>query len=272
MNYHELKAIRIDDNEVATHFKQWLEPYQNESMIIRLNQTTGALMIDVEEVSRHQKEAYLRRMIELGMTVHVQFHSHKQQHLTIPLMVNDLNDSILIHREIECVNYISLEDGVFQVKLSPPSPFVLKMWFGELGTQVSEKLSNEMSIEAKCDTIREFVCFSETLIGLDGKRAANRVIEHYKNGNRIIKKQDQQTHAAVVLFSAYQDENEAWKWKHIGSGTSFGMLHILMLLFVALPFADQTKRNLLSNILEKGFELAIFEALFEATNSSETKK
>lgn len=269
MNYHELKAIRIDDNEVATHFKQWLEPYQKESMMIRLNQTTGALMIDVEEVSRHQKEAYLRRMIELGMTVHVQFHSHKQQHLTIPLMVNDLNDSILTHRETEHLNYISLEDGVIQAKLSPPSPFVLKMWFGELGTQVLKQLSNELSVEAQQDFIKEFVRFSSTLIGLNNKRATTRIINHYKKGNRSIRKQNQPLHSAVVLFSAYQEENEAWNWSHVGSGTHFGILHILMLLFVTLPFNDQTKRNLLSNIPEKGFELAIFEAIFENKNSSE---
>ena len=263
MNYHELKAIRIDDNEVATHFKRWIEPYQQEAMTIRLNQETGALLIDIEETPRHQKEAYIRRMIELGMTVHIQFHSHKQNYLTLPLMIDKIDDPTLIHRETETTNYISLEDGVTQVRLSPPSPFVLKMWFGELGTQLLNKLSNELTTDAKNDAIRDFVDFCDTLIGIELNQATDRIIKHFNKGNRSTKKRMHSTHSATILFFAYQEENKDWNWKHIGSGTSFAILHILMLLFIALPFKDEMKRKILNNIPKKGFELSVFEALLE---------
>lgn len=251
MNYNDLKAIHIKDEEVSTLFPTWYEPYQGKSMIICLHPETGQLSIDLEEVPRYQKEEYLRRMIELGMTPELQLHSHEAKQQPIPLVDLESTDPFLTHQEDEIMSYLQLRPKNIQIQLTIPDPFVGFMWFVQAGEGLMDHLREDEELMAA--VLGDFVQTVRELTSEDVQKSLDRVVKQFNQVNQSSdsKSKDRSFHEAAFLFSAYQKDGE-WNWWHNGNGSLFATIQILILLFIVLPFNESFKHQLLTWIETDG--------------------
>lgn len=252
MNYNDLKAIHIKDEEVSTLFPVWYKPYQGKSMIICLHPETGQLSIDLDEVPRYQKEEYLRRMIELGMTPELQLHSHEAKQQPIPLVDLESTDPFLTHQEDEIMSYLQLRPKNIQIQLTIPDPFVGFMWFVKAGEGLMDHLREDEELMEY--VLNDFVRTCRQLGSSNPRAAIGGVVKRFNQMNQssTSKSENGLFHEAAFLFCAYQANGE-WDWWHHGSGSLFASLQILTLLFIVLPFNEGFKDQLLTWIETDGF-------------------